>query len=568
MARRELFETVLASVAAAAFVVIGLPGHEEQAPVRRATLRYETVSDARLRGPDPKDWLMYRRTYNGWGFSPLSEINARNARELDLAWAARTDAEDGQPQAPPIVNGGWMFVTSAEQVIALSPATGRLRWRYRHLLPSDLRRPHATNRGVALYGDMVFVATLDARVVALDARTGGVVWNRVLADYRRTYYVTLAPLAVNGGIIVGVSGGEHGIRGFVTALDAATGDELWKRHTIPAPGEFGGSTWEGGAWRTGGGAVWLTGTYDPETNVTYWGVGNGGPWTGDARPGDNLFTNSTLALDADTGAILSHFQYHWNGSWDWDESVAPLLVDVERGGRTFKGLVHAGRNGFLWLLDRGADGMRFVDAEPFVHQNVFTDIDPVTGRPTYDPARVPRIGVPAEFCPAISGGRNWRPEAYSPRTRLLYIPATIGYCSRMEGRTVAYRPGRSFMGADSDTRPREGVRHHGQLQAWDLDTGERIWIRVFRNAPGSVLATGGDLVFVDAGGTLYALDAATGYEIWKFRSDRHVPTGVPVTYVSRGVQFVAVQFEPRWDAPDAGNVVMAFALRHRVGRAR
>ena len=204
-----------------------------------------------------------------------------------------------------------------------------------------------------------------------------------------------------------------------------------------------------------------------------------------------------------------------------------------------------------------------MDAEPFVHQNVFTDIDPVTGRPTYDPARVPRIGVPAEFCPAIRGGRNWRPEAYSPRTRLLYIQATVGYCSRMEGRAVAYRPGRSFTGADLDTRPREGVRHHGQLQAWDLDTGERIWVRVFRSPTGSVLATGGDLVFVDAGGTLYALDAATGYEIWKFRSDRHVPTGLPVTYVSRGVQFVAVQFEPRSDSPDAGNVVMAFALRHR-----
>lgn len=300
-----------------------------------------------------------------------------------------TGTNDGKPQSPPIVNGETMFVTTAEQVIALDASTGALRWHYVHPLPADVRRPHSTNRGVALYDEMVYVGTLDARVVALRATTGEVVWNRAIANYRSTYYITLAPLAVDGKIIVGTSGGEYGIRGFVIALDSVTGDEVWKRYTIPAHGERGSATWTGDSWRTGGGPVWVTGNYDPELNLTYWGVGNGGPWTGDARPGDNLYTNSTIALDADTGDLRSYYQYHWNGSWDWDEANAPLLLDVERGGRTFKALVHAGRNGYLWLLDRSGGDIQFREAQPFVHQNVFTGLDPSSGRPRYDPRGSP-----------------------------------------------------------------------------------------------------------------------------------------------------------------------------------
>ena len=337
------------------------------------------VTDERLLDPEPESWLMYRRTYDGWGFSPLSQIDNSNVADLAPAWTFTTGANDGVPQSPPIVNGRMMFVTTAEQVIALDAQTGNLVWRYRHPLPADVRRPHATNRGVALYGDRVYVGTLDARVVALEAATGRVVWKRVIANYRRTYYITMAPLAVNGMVMVGTSGGEHGVRGFVVALDAGSGDEVWRRYTVPAPGEPGAETWSGDSWQTGGGPVWITGNYDPALGITYWGVGNGGPWMGDARPGDNLYTNSTIALDAATGALLNHHQYHWNGSWDWDEANAPLLVDIERGGRTIPALAHPGRNGYLWLLDRSDGGMRFLEAQPFVHQNVFTSVDLDTG---------------------------------------------------------------------------------------------------------------------------------------------------------------------------------------------
>jgi alcohol dehydrogenase (cytochrome c) len=557
--RRLVIAVCLAS-GVIATVTGGMPGWQLPEAVPGVLLHYNPVTDERLRDPAPEDWLMYRRTYNGWGFSPLDQIDTSNVIDLAPAWTFRTHADDGQPQGPPIVNGDTMFVTSAEQVIALHARTGALRWRYEHPLPSDVRRPHSTNRGVALYEDMVYVGTLDARVVALKATTGEVVWDQPIADYRRTYYITLAPLAVNGKIIVGTSGGEYGIRGFVIALDALTGAEIWKQHTIPAPGEPGSTTWSGESWRTGGGSVWVTGNYDPSHNTTYWGVGNGGPWTGDTRPGDNLYTNSTLALDADTGELKSHHQYHWNGSWDWDEANPPLVVNVERGGRTIEGLVHAGRNGYLWLLEQDGGNMRFLEAQPFVHQNVFTSLDPITGRPTYDTARVPRIGARVEFCPAMRGARNWRPEAFSPQTGLLYVPATNNYCSAMEGYAVEYRAGHSFTGARVESFRRDGTDYIGELQAWDLDSGRRVWTRNFPSPAGSVLATGGNLVFVESGGVLHAVDGLSGEPLWKYRAERRSPTGIPVSYSVLGVQYVAVQFHARADALDAGNLVVAFAI--------
>ena len=518
------------------------------------------VTDARLLDPEPESWLMYRRTYDGLQFSPLSQIDTSNVVDLAPAWTFTTGANDGEPQAPPIVNGRIMFVTTAEQVIALDAQTGNLLWRYRHPLPADVRRPHSTNRGVALYGDRVYVGTLDARVVALDAATGRVVWKRTIANYRRTYYITMAPLVVNGMVMVGTSGGEHGIRGFVVALDAGSGDELWRRYTIPAPGEPGAETWPGDSWQTGGGPVWMTGTYDPALGITYWGVGNGGPWTGDARPGDNLYANSTIALDAATGELLDHHQYHWNGSWDWDEAVAPLLVDIERGGRTIPALAHPGKNGYLWLLDRSGGGMRFLEAQPFVRQNVFTSVDPFTGRPEYDSARRPGIGKRVAFCPSYAGGRSWRPEAFSPRTGLLYIPALENLCSTMEGRAVEYRPGWPYVGATVDVFRRDGAEHVGELQAWSLDTGERVWTYELPTRFGSVLATAGDLVLADSGGVLRALDALSGELLWRYAVQRHSARGVAMSYAVHGVQYVAQQFQPHGGSSDAGSMVVAFRI--------
>lgn len=520
------------------------------------------VTDQRLVDPEPESWLMYRRTYDGLGFSPLDQIDAANVVDLSEAWVFPTARDDGDPQAPPIVNGRMMFVATAAQVVALHAETGALLWRHVHPLPADVRWPHRANRGVALYGDRVYVGTLDARVVAFEAATGRVVWERAIADYRRGYYVTMAPLVVNGMVMVGTSGGEHGVRGFIAALDAGNGDEVWRRYTIPAPGEPGSETWPGETWRTGGGPVWMTGAYDPLLDVTYWGVGNGGPWTGDTRPGDNLYTNSTIALAAATGELLDHHQYHWNGSWDWDEANAPLLVDIERGGRTIPALVHPGRNGYLWLLERRGRGMRFLEAQPFVHQNVFTSVDPFTGRPEYDSARRPGIGKRVEFCPSYMGARNWYPEAFSPQTGLLYVPVTNNLCSNMEGLPVEYRAGRPFTGAVVDFFQREGAEHFGELQAWNLDTGERVWTFESPTRLASVLATGGGLVFADSGGILRAFDALSGEVLWRYTREGYATRGVPMSYAVDGVQYIAQQFlpGPALQAEGAGNLVVAFRI--------
>ena len=508
-----------------------------------STSRYSAVTDERLLDPEPENWLSYRRTYDGWGYSPLDQIDTGNVADLAPAWSFSTGVTEGH-EAPPIVNDGVMFITTpGNRVFALDARTGDLMWRYVRELPEDLAQFHPTNRGVALFGDRVFMATLDAHVVALDAASGEVVWETEVENYRNGYYMTLAPLAARGKVMVGVSGGELGIRGFVVALDSETGEQAWKSYTVPAPGEPGNDTWPGDTWRTGGAAVWLTGHYDPGLGLTYWGTGNPGPWMGDVRPGDNLYTNSVIALDVDTGEMKAHHQYHWNGSWDWDEVSTPLLIDVERDGRTFKGLVHPGRNGYLWLLEHTADAIRFVDAQPYVRQTVFTSIDPQTGRPTYDMDRKPGTGKEADFCPSLWGGKDWPPAAFSPDTGLLYIPANDNLCGIMIGEEVVYRPGSAYVGADSDMTVWPGADHIGELQAWDMNTGRQVWSHELESHNwGPVLATGGGLVFM--GGTsdreFRAFDARTGEQLWQQRTNSGV-IGVPTSYAVDGVQYIAVQ---------------------------
>jgi len=516
---------------------------------------YSVVTDQRLMNPEPENWLMFRRTYDGWGYSPLDQINTDNVAQLAPVWSVSTGITEGH-QSPPIVNDGIMFVTTPmNQVLAIDAVSGDVLWLYRRQMPFDIRLGHPTNRGVALYGDKVYMATSDANVIALDAATGEVVWEKPVEDYNGGYYMTMAPLAVNGHILVGVSGGERGIRGFVTALDAETGDQAWKTYTIPGPGEFGNDTWPGDSWQTGGAPAWVTGTYDPVLNQTYWGTGNPGPWIGDARPGDNLYANSVIALDPDSGELAGYHQYHWNGSWDWDEVSAPLLINVERNGRTIPSLVHAARNGYLWLLERGAEGIKFVDAKPYVHQNVFTSLDAQTGRPDYDMQRKPGLGKSALFCPSLHGGKNWPPAAYNPQTGLLYIPANDNLCTSMAGEEVEYRRGQGFTGASvRDSSLVEGADHVGELQAWNLNSGERVWTREFGEFSnwGPVLTTGGGLVL--SGGTadryFRAFDAKSGELLWQQRLNSGI-TGVPSSYEVDGVQYIAVQ--SGWGVDAAGS---------------
>src|SRR6516164_4169168 len=278
------------------------------------------------------------------------------------------------PSATPIVNNGVMFVaTPGNQMLAIEAKTGNILWRYKRTLPEDVVHLHPTNRGVALYGDKVYFASADCVLVALDAKTGKEVWTAKVDDYKKAYYMSLAPLVVDGKVILGASGGELGVRGFVAAMDAETGKELWKTYTVPAPGEPGSETWPAGGdhYKRGGGAIWVTGTYDPETNLTFWGTGNAALWFGDQRPGDNLYTSSVVALDVNSGQIKGHFQYHPNDSWDWDEVSPPIVVDYQRDGRTVKGLVNVSRSGYLWQLERTGGPINFVAGQPYVRQNVF-----------------------------------------------------------------------------------------------------------------------------------------------------------------------------------------------------
>jgi alcohol dehydrogenase (cytochrome c) len=391
----------------------------------------------------------------------------------------------------------------------------------------------------------VFFAATEAVLVALDAKTGKESWTSKVEDYKKGYYMSLAPLVVDGRVMVGVSGGELGVRGFVAAYDSETGKELWRTFTVPAPGEPGSETWpQGDQWKTGGGSVWVTGTYDPETNLAFWGTGNGGPWMGDQRPGDNLYTSSVIALDTNTGAIKGHFQYHQNDSWDWDEVSPPILVDYRHDGRTVKGLVDVARDGYLWQLERTRDNINFITGQPFVRQNVFKKLDPKTGRPEVDEARKPSTGKAAQFCPGLWGGKDWPPVAYSPQTRLLYIPANENLCSELTGGEAKYVPGERYTGVAKNVLTMvKDADHFGELQAWDLDSGKRVWTTKLPSQNwGPVLATGGGLLF--AGGTndrmFRAFDAKSGEILWEYPTASGV-NGVPVSFQVDGKQYIAVQ---------------------------
>jgi alcohol dehydrogenase (cytochrome c) len=558
-----------------------LPKPDTSPPVPAILQSYKPVTPDRLKQPEDSDWLQYRRTYNGWGYSPLSQITTENAGRLKPVWTLATGQIEGH-QAPPIVNNGIMFVaTPGNQVLAIDAKAGDLLWRFKRPIPEDMLLLHPTSRGVGLLGDKVYFAAADAVLIALDAKTGNEVWKATVEDYNKGYYMSLAPLVADGKVMVGVSGGELGVRGFVAAFDAETGKPLWKTYTVPAPSEPGSETWPtGDQWKTGGGSVWITGAYDPETNLSFWGTGNGGPWMGDQRPGDNLFTSSVLALDTATGEIKGYHQYHPNDSWDWDEVSPPILVDYQRDGRTVKGLVDVARDGYLWMLERTADKINFVDGKPFVKQNVFASLDPKTGRPNVDPTRQPATGKKADFCPSLWGGKDWPPVAYSPQTRLLYIPANENLCGTITGEPATYTPGQRYVGATSTLYIAPGADHIGELQAWNLDTGQKVWNHPFANSQlwGPVLATGGGVLFLGGTNDRYfrAFDASNGKILWEFRTGSGV-NGVPVSFELNGKQYIAVQsgwgvdaarmqarinLVRQWEFPDVpqGGSVWVFAL--------
>lgn len=555
---------------------------------------YQPVTAEILTNPADGDWPNYRRTYDGWGYSPLKQITTENVADLEPVWMISTGSSDGH-EAPPMVINGVMFVsqatTTSNQVLAIKADTGEILWRYQRELPPDMHTSHPTNRGVGFWDDKIFFTSRDSILVALDAKSGAELWTVKMEDYKMGYYANLAPLVIDGKVIVGTSGGERGIRGYVAAFSAEDGEELWRTYTIPAPGEPGSETWpDGDEWKTGAGSTWITGHYDPENKLIYWGVGNGGPWMGDQRPGDNLYVTSVITLDPETGEIKGHFQYHPNDSFDWDEVAAPILIDLpNKDGETVPGLVHAARNGVLWELERKPDGqISFVRGTPYVKENWIKSMDPETGRVEYAEGRKPGTGVLGDFCPSFWGGKDWPPIAYSPDTNYVYIPANENLCTKMQGGTVVeYRPGASFtrgtQGDRSDLYLAEGADHIGEVQAWDVATGKKVWTHEFPNSAnwGPLMTTAGGLVF--GGGTndsmFRAFDAKTGEVVWEMKLNSGV-IGVPTSFEVNGKQYIAVQagwgidaasmqtrlgasypdkFKPGTTIP-TGGVIWAFAL--------
>jgi len=528
-------------------------------PVPAILQSYQPVTAERLKNPEPGNWLMIRRTYDGWGYSPLNQINTGNVSKLRPVWGLLT-GENRVHEAAPIVNNGVMFISMPNnKVMAIDAKEGKTLWTYARPRPQGSNVPHDTSRGVALFGDKVYFAAGEAVMVALDAKTGKEVWTTAVADNASGYYISLAPLIAGGKLMVGTSGGEFGIRGFVAALDLDTGKELWRTFTVPAPGEPGSETWpQGDQWKTGGASLWVTANYDAETNLAFWGTGNGGPWMGDQRPGDNLYTSSTVAIDVATGKIKGHFQYHPNDSWDWDEVSPPILVDYRRDGRTIKGLIDVARNGYLWFLERSDGPIKFIEGKPYVNQNVFMSLDPVTGRPNVDPERKPGTGKTASFCPGLHGGKNWPPIAFSPQTRMIYVPASNNICGTLTGAPVTYQAGRGFAGTGRGTGPAPspltpGADHYGEVQAWNVDTGKKVWTHNYAKSPnwGSMLATAGGLVI--SGGTndrkIHAFNASNGKLLW----ESPTPSGIlapPTTFMIDGKQYLAVL--SGWGGDSAG----------------
>jgi alcohol dehydrogenase (cytochrome c) len=504
---------------------------------------------------EPENWLTYSGGFAGHRYSLLNQIDTRNAATLGVRWVFQSGVS-GNFETTPLVVDGVMFVTGPENhVWALDARTGRSIWHYRRSLPEKLRVCCGrVNRGVAALGDRVFLATLDAHLVALDAKTGNVVWDVEVADYRLGHSFTLAPLAVKDKVVVGVAGGEFGVRGFIDAYDARSGTRIWRFYTIPGPGEPGNETWSGESWKTGGAPAWVTGAYDPDLNLTYWGIGNPGPdLYGGERQGDNLYSDSVVALDVDRGTLKWHFQYTPHDVHDWDSTQTPTLVDLEWQGRPRKLLLHANRNGFFYVLDRTTG--EFLLGKAFARVTWASGIGR-DGRPVVIPASNPSPDG-TDVCPGISGATNFMAPSYSEQTRLLYVAARE-QCDRIFSMPQKYRPGAAFVGSGGMAVPDE--KSWGALRALDPLTGALRWEFRYHAAPwGGTLATAGGLVFAgDMDGYVMAIDAATGKLAWRLPVGGAVAAS-PMTYAVDGRQYVAVA---------SGGALFAFGLPEAPARDR
>lgn len=487
---------------------------------------------------EPENWLTYYGTYKSWRYSPLDQINRSNVKHLTPVWAFESGLDDGGMQSAPLVVDGVMYVSTAQNhVFALDAVTGEQIWRYQHELPDEIPAVYGNwNRGVALAYGLVYLGTLDNHVVALDAGTGREVWRVEVENSRQCgCNITSAPLIVKDMVITGVTGGDSAHRGYLNAFDAKTGRHRWRFWTIPGPGEPGHETWKGDSWKHGGGSTWITGTYDPDLDLVFWGVGNpAADFYGESRKGDNLYTESVVALDADTGKLEWYYQEIPYDVWDYDSAYELVLLDLEVKGTQRKVIVNPNKSGYVWVLDR-TNG-EFLGAWSLVeHSNWIERIDEdgnLIGR------NEPPVGKPTLICPAIGGGRSWNHGAYSPETGWFYSTG-LEWCQTLTVMPEEPREGMAFFGGEFQMTHPDGAVAHSHLGAYDPLTGKRHWqYRHKYPLLASQLATGGGLLFTgDATGRFIALDTKTGEELWDFRTGSG-HRGSAVTFAVDGRQYV------------------------------
>jgi alcohol dehydrogenase (cytochrome c) len=500
-----------------------------------AQVPYERIVKAES---EPNNWLTYGGTYKSQRYTPLDQINKQNVAQIKPFWVYQI-RQAGIIEASPIVVDGVMYITEPPSTVtALDVRTGRPLWSWSPTIPDDvivIGSP-PVNRGVAVLDNMVYAGSIAGHLTALDAKSGAVRWDVVVDDNKLGYYLTLAPLAIDGKIIVGVSGAEAGIRGFVDAYDAKTGKRVWRRHTIPAPGEPGSETWGGmDSWKTGGGSTWLTGSYDPLLKTLYWVTGNPGPdWNGDNRPGDNLYTCSLLALNPDDGSIKWHFQFTPHDTHDWDAVQSVVLFDSQVNGRPRKLVAQANRNGFYYVLDR-TNG-EFISGASFVKQTWADGLD-AKGRPKVKPGLEPSEQGVTVF-PSISGASNWYSPSYSPKTNLFYQVAREWSTIFYKGEAV-YKPGFGFTAGGGRTQ--NGDDAWAAVRAFEATTGKLKWeFKLLSPGFSSLLSTAGGLVFGGTDeGNFFALDADTGKPLWDTQLGANI-RGIPVSFAIDGKQYIAI----------------------------
>ena len=519
--------------------------HEPEAP--RLAIR---VNSERLRaaGTNPDEWLMYSGSYDGWRHTSLAEITPANVAQLRIRWIKQFDITGTIIEATPLVIDGVIFmVAEAGHVLAMDSKTGNVIWEYKRPVPPDLPLIAGPfNRGLAVHGSTIFFGSLDGYLVAIDASDGKVIWQTLVASPSDGYSITGAPLVVNRSVVVGVAGGDFGIRGFLAAYDVSTGQQQWKFETIPGPGEVGHETWENDAWRTGGGTTWVTGSYDPSTDLLYWGVGNPAPtFSGDVRPGDNLFTDSVIALHASTGKLAWYFQFTPHDEHDWDSAQTPVLADLPIDGVVRKVICWPNRNGFYYVLDRVTG--EFLAGVPFVQVDWAKGLTSA-GRPILaDVAKVSTAGNRTR--PGAGGGTTWQNPAFDQKRGSIFVPAaeSSSVFTKLPPDRVTRREKVQFLGSGFTLEP---AIH--QVIALDAATGRPKW--KYTSPSGGdysgLLSTDGGLVFGASGGVCFAVDAGTGREVWRVSLGGYTKSA-PISFMVDGRQVIAVA---------AGHALFVFGL--------